>query len=59
MLHSEFCAVWLSLSDVTWQNNLLSNIHVEQVPATLIEMYMQLFQYRLRQKGLKQFVLYL
>ena len=35
MLHSEFCAVWLSLSDVTGKITLLINIHIERVLATL------------------------
>ena len=30
MLHSEFCAVWLFLSDVLGQRILLINIHNEQ-----------------------------
>ena len=35
MLHSEFRAVWLSLSGVLAKITLLINIHIEQVPATL------------------------
>ena len=34
MLHSEFCAVWFSLSDVPGKRILLINIHIEWVPAT-------------------------
>ena len=59
MLHSEFCAVWLSLSDVTGKKELCSLIFISNgyPPPELI--LLQLFQYRLCQKGLKQFVLYL
>ena len=39
MLHSEFCAVWLSLSDVTGKKTLLINIHIERVPATLTALH--------------------
>ena len=39
MLHSEFCAVWLSLSDDTGKRTLHINIHIEQVPATLNQQF--------------------
>ena len=37
MLHSEFGAVLLSLSDVRGKIILLINVHIERVPATLIK----------------------
>ena len=43
MLHSEFCAVWLSLLDVTGKKRtLLINIHIEQVPVTLTRIGLEL-----------------
>ena len=37
MLHSKFCAVWLSLSDVPCKKNFAQglHIHIEQVPCHL------------------------
>ena len=45
MLHSEFCAVWLSLLDVTGKRTLLINIHIEQVPATVLQFIVDRFAF--------------
>ena len=42
MLHNEFCAVWLSLSDV---RTLLINIHIEQVPAIVLQFIVDRFAF--------------